>query len=171
VIPVFDLRISSALWKPAKRWRAVVARALDVCTAEFGSQMADREISILLCDDEEMRVLNRNWRGMDKPTNVLSFPSSPESVGAPLHAAGAPLGDIAIAWETVVRESESEDKTVEDHVTHLTIHGVLHLIGFDHETSDDAERMEGTERRLLARLGIADPYKSAEPAIEGSIDG
>jgi probable rRNA maturation factor len=112
------------------------------------------EISMLLCDDARIRVLNAQWRGIDKPTNVLSFPAAdPDDLEtAPL------LGDIAIALETVVREAEAEQKAFRDHYTHLVVHGVLHLLGFDHEMDEEAEEMETTERRILAGLGIADPY-------------
>lgn len=102
-----------------------------------------------------MRVLNAQWRGKDKPTNALSFPAIPWSgkgVPPPL------LGDIVLARETLVREAREQAKSFQHHLTHLLVHGFLHLAGFDHETTRDAEAMEAIERRALARLAIPDPY-------------
>jgi probable rRNA maturation factor len=99
-----------------------------------------------------MKELNGRWRGQDKPTNVLSFPS-----GAALPDATT-LGDIAIAFETMAREAQEEGKPVAAHFTHLTVHGLLHLLGYDHETENEAEEMEEIERLILADLGVADPY-------------
>ncbi|WP_262272100.1 rRNA maturation RNase YbeY [Microvirga yunnanensis] len=113
------------------------------------------EASVLLADDAQIRELNRTWRGKDKPTNVLSFPA-PEQPGAtgPRH-----LGDIALAYETLVLESEEESKELAHHFAHLIVHGVLHLLGYDHEVEAEAEIMEGLEVKALATLGIADPYR------------
>ena len=116
--------------------------------------------TLLLTNDEAVRELNRDWRGQDKPTNVLSFPSDAPSVpGEPLH-----LGDIALAFETVVREARQEDKTPADHAAHLVVHGVLHLLGQDHGTDDDAALMEEAEIEALRTLGIADPYREFDRA-------
>jgi probable rRNA maturation factor len=102
-----------------------------------------------LADDRQVRALNARDRKMNKPTNVLSYPSG----------ARAFLGDVVLARQTVWREARSQGKTPADHVAHLVVHGTLHLLGYDHETGDaDAERMEALERRILATLGIADPY-------------
>ena len=95
------------------------------------------------------------WRGKDKPTNVLSFPAFPETKAGPLPPM---LGDIVLAAETVAAESELENKPLEHHITHLVIHGLLHLVGYDHETDAQADEMEALERRALARLAIPDPY-------------
>jgi probable rRNA maturation factor len=108
------------------------------------------EVAVLLTDDAAIRAMNSTWRGIDKPTNVLSFPAG--------ESAMPHLGDIAIARETLERESAAENKAFLDHLAHLSIHGYLHLIGFDHETDREAERMEHLETRILASLGIADPY-------------
>jgi probable rRNA maturation factor len=108
-----------------------------------------RSLTVALADDRRMRALNARDRKKDKPTNVLSYPSGERGY----------LGDIVLARQTVWREAKSQGKTPADHVAHLVVHGTLHLLGYDHETSEaDAERMEALERRLLARLGIADPY-------------
>jgi probable rRNA maturation factor len=112
------------------------------------------ELSLLLSDDAGVRGLNRAWRGLDKPTNVLSFPGSGATPDGVHH-----LGDIALAFETVAREAEAEGKSLADHVAHLIVHGVLHLTGLDHETNEEADAMEALETAALASLGIADPYR------------
>ena len=113
------------------------------------------ELSILLTDDKNIAQLNHRWRKQDKPTNVLSFPSETVSIG---EEGGAVLGDIAISVETAEREAGLENRSFDDHFTHLMVHGFLHLFGYDHLTDDDAETMENLERKILAGLGIADPY-------------
>jgi probable rRNA maturation factor len=112
-------------------------------------------VSLLFTSDAAVQTLNRQWRGKDKPTNVLSFPAG----DSPIEADVEFLGDIALALETVREESADEGKVFEHHLTHLLVHGFLHLCGYDHETGeDDAEEMETLERAILARLAIADPY-------------
>jgi probable rRNA maturation factor len=125
------------------------------------AEPAPYEITIALTDDAEMRDLNRTWRGKDQPTNVLSFPAgdAPGEHGA--------LGDVVIAYETTQREAEEAGIALSDHVSHLVVHGVLHLLGFDHLNDDEAEQMEDLERKALASLGIADPYTS-EAATEAT---
>ncbi|MGN7771605.1 rRNA maturation RNase YbeY [Phyllobacterium sp. 22552] len=115
----------------------------------------DSELSLVFTDDAAIKELNNDWRHKDKPTNVLSFPAFPIKPG---QAPGPMLGDIVIARETVVREAEDEEKSFDHHLTHLIVHGVLHLLGYDHETDDEAEEMEQLERKILARLAIPDPY-------------
>jgi probable rRNA maturation factor len=113
------------------------------------------ELSLLLTNDAGMRELNRAWRGLDKPTNVLSFPGSgPSSPDGVRH-----LGDIALAFETVAKEADAEQKSLADHIAHLVVHGALHLLGHDHEAHEEAEAMEALETAALARLGVADPYR------------
>lgn len=108
-----------------------------------------RSLTIALADDRRVRALNARDRKKDKTTNVLSYPSGDREF----------LGDVVLARQTVWREARSQGKTAADHVSHLVVHGTLHLMGYDHETSEaDAERMEALERRILAKLGIADPY-------------
>ena len=112
-------------------------------------------VSLLFTDDAAVQILNNAWRGKDKPTNVLSFPSGDSPVETEVEF----LGDIALAFETVRKEAADEGKTFAHHTTHLLVHGFLHLCGYDHETGDDdAEEMETLERAILARLAIADPY-------------
>jgi probable rRNA maturation factor len=118
-------------------------------------------VAVALMDDRAMRKLNHTYRGKDKPTNVLSFPSDEASD----RASGAKrrrLGDVAMALGTIKREAKAQGKTVPDHVTHLMVHAVLHLLGYDHEADPDAEEMEAIERKTLAALGIADPYGDAK---------
>jgi probable rRNA maturation factor len=114
--------------------------------------------AVLLTDDQAVQALNLKFRGKDKPTNVLSFPA-PDMPGLDDF-----LGDIAIAFETTRREAADEGKAIADHLSHLVVHGILHLLGEDHETPEDAEAMEAAERAILARLGIADPYQDTVPA-------
>jgi probable rRNA maturation factor len=111
------------------------------------------ELSIVLTDDAEQQVLNRDWRGIDKPTNVLSFPQI-----EPFGPVSGLLGDIILARETLVREAQDEGVSVEDHFTHLVVHGFLHLLGYDHMDEDEALVMEALETQILASLGVADPY-------------
>ncbi len=116
-----------------------------------------RGIDVLLTSDAEMRLLNKEWRGKDGSTNVLSFPSPdmPVPDGEAAH-----LGDIVLAWGTVAQEAREEGKVLADHVTHLVIHATLHLLGFDHEDEEGAHTMEAREREILAGLNIADPYST-----------
>ena len=150
-----EIVVASPLWPQAEAEEAV-RRAIAASEALFDP--TDAEVSVLLCDDPEILRLNAQWRGKDSATNVLSFPSA--AMQADSH-----LGDIAIAYETVKKEAADEGKAFLHHLSHLTVHGFLHLLGFDHETDDDAEEMEAMEREMLRRLGIADPYGS-EPAMQ-----
>jgi probable rRNA maturation factor len=120
---------------------------------------ADRlEVSLLLTDDAQVRELNRDYRGQDKPTNVLSFAALDED--SPIPPDGPILlGDVIIARETCAREAADEDKKLSFHLSHLVVHGVLHLLGYDHIEDDEAEEMESLERSILAGLGIPDPYR------------
>jgi len=113
------------------------------------------EVSIVLADDATVRVLNRDYRGRDAPTNVLAFPQ-----GAASEQAAGPLllGDVVLAYETVRREAVAQGKTLADHTRHLVVHGLLHLCGFDHDTEASATDMERREIAILAALGVADPY-------------
>lgn len=150
-----EFNVSSPLWRGLRRARAIARETLAACLEESGVAPPDgAEVSVLLSDDEGVRDLNARWRAIDKPTNVLSFPASPPGR---LDQA-AMLGDIALAYETLAREAERDGVTLADHYRHLVAHGFLHLIGYDHETEDEAERMEALERRVLARFGVADPY-------------
>ena len=118
------------------------------------------EVSLVFADDEMIREINAEWRDKDKPTNVLSFPAFPVTPGK---MPGPMLGDIIIARETVEREAVDLEKTFEDHLTHLMVHGFLHLFGYDHIEVTDAEKMEALETRILAKLGLSDPYAGQDP--------
>lgn len=115
----------------------------------------ESELSIVLTNDEHISKLNALWRSADKPTNVLSFPAFDIEKGQP---PGPMLGDIVLSHETIKRESELEHKTFKDHVTHLIVHGLLHLVGYDHESDHDANVMERLETDILGAMGISDPY-------------
>lgn len=119
------------------------------------------EISIALADDSLVRTLNREYRGKDEPTNVLSFPA--DDPGAPDRA--RMIGDVVLALETVEREAREAGKSVAAHVSHLVVHGVLHLAGYDHQTDADAKAMESLETAILAEMGIADPYVHVEQPV------
>jgi len=134
----------------------ILAEAVDVAglTFEVGA-----ELSIVLAGDKTLQALNNEWRSMDKPTNVLSFPGNDIAVG---EKAGLILGDIVISLETTKREAALENKLFEDHLSHLIVHGFLHLFGYDHETEAEAIQMEGLETRILNELGIANPYQDED---------
>jgi probable rRNA maturation factor len=127
--------------------------------ADLSSLADDSEISLLFADDATVQDLNTTWRGQDKPTNVLSFPAEIP----PGHPGPRPLGDVVLAYETVAREAAAENKSLRDHAAHLVIHGVLHLLGHDHETDGEADAMEALEIEALSRLGVANPYADVAP--------
>jgi probable rRNA maturation factor len=172
-----DDAIAISLDAPA--WETALPDALALIRAAGRAALAtacpdlDRQagLSVLLTDDSELRALNLEWRGKDAPTNVLSFPATvtaagttprPEFPGTPLE-----LGDIALAFETCAREATAQAKPLAAHVAHLVVHGVLHLLGYDHERDDEAEIMEALEIRILAGLDIADPYQDAPEPADG----
>jgi probable rRNA maturation factor len=153
------LAIETAL--PCRRWKRVLpdapGRAEAAARAAFAGaphRPARAEISLVLADDATVRALNKRWRGKDTATNVLSFASGDPPT--PPHP--TLLGDVVLAYETVAREAAEQGKDLADHLAHLVAHGVLHLLGFDHEKDREARRMEALERRVLAGLGVADPY-------------
>lgn len=141
---------------------ALASRAFDAVAAVLGAELPGSvEISLVYAGDPAVRILNREHRGRDRPTNVLSFPL--EAPGDGHGETPAMIGDIVLAAETVAREAAEQGKTVDSHVCHLLIHGMLHLVGYDHEQDDDAEEMERLEIAALGRLGIDDPYAVARP--------
>ncbi|NNG04106.1 MAG: rRNA maturation RNase YbeY [Inquilinus sp.] len=146
------------LTDPAAVFVPVVAAA----RAAAGRPAAGVEVSILLADDEAVRRLNRDYRGQDRPTNVLSFAYA-EAGEARDPAAPAMLGDVVLAYETVAGEARDQLKSPRDHTIHLVVHGVLHLLGYDHLTDAEAGRMERLEREILAGFDIADPYEERIP--------
>ena len=163
------------------RWgdlSALAETAVAATLRHLGHDPAGYEVSVLACDDARMRALNAQFRGQDRPTNVLSWPAedlSAETDGMPPAPPppGDPdmpeeLGDIALAWETCQREAEAQAKRLPDHVTHLLVHSVLHLLGHDHMRPGDAHLMEETEIAILAQMGIADPYAGLDGPIDGT---
>ncbi|MEI2385652.1 rRNA maturation RNase YbeY [Breoghania sp. JC706] len=151
-----DLTINADGWPDAEALHALAERAFAAAKREAGLRcLQGSELSVVFSDDAEVQVLNRDYRGKDKPTNVLSFPGGDEEgpVFGPL------LGDIVLARETVLREAEEAGRSFEQHLIHLIVHGILHLFGYDHQIDQEAEIMEGLETRILASLGIADPYR------------
>lgn len=149
------LVVEAGEWPDATVLERLVKTAIEAALAETGAQGGETELGITFTDDASIATLNGEWRGKDGPTNVLSFPVIDIEPGDPFPPA---LGDIVIAEETVRREAELDAKRFEDHLTHLVIHGFLHLLGHDHIEDDEAELMEAVETRALARLAISDPY-------------
>ncbi|MEJ1159652.1 rRNA maturation RNase YbeY [Prosthecomicrobium sp. N25] len=158
-----DILVEAADWGSEADWRPLVevAVAATVAAGAFEAP-AGAEVSVVLTDDARIRVLNRDFRGFDKPTNVLSFPGSDEDEDL-----GPLLGDIVVARETAAREALDEGRPLAHHVSHLIVHGLLHLVGYDHEEEADAEAMERLETRILAGLGIPDPYAGTVPETAG----
>ena len=153
-------------WPAAPDWHELATRAAEAL-APFAPGLTSPRISVslLFTSDAEVRALNREWRGKDKPTNVLSFPMLSRAELTSLSLDGPPvlLGDIALAYETCAREASEKGILLDHHAAHLVIHGLLHLAGHDHEASaDEATAMESLETKALALLGIADPYCSAQ---------
>ena len=138
------------------RFLARFQKAANIAISVAALEMpGNAELSVLLGSDDTLRELNRKWRNKDKSTNVLSFPGQDIAVGQP---AGTILGDIAISLETANLEATLEKKELHDHITHLFVHGFLHLFGYDHQNDKEADLMESLERKVLAEFGIADPY-------------
>ncbi len=153
-----DIVIEDERWASVPSLEDLIPKLVAEALRAAGLSPEGDSVSIALLSDAEVRGLNKTFRGKDAPTNVLSFPSAAtpagEHKGEPLF-----LGDVALAYETVVNEAGAQDKTVLQHAAHLVVHGVLHLAGFDHDGDADAERMEFAEAALLARFGIPDPYR------------
>ncbi len=144
---------------------ALARMAADATLTRLGLEPSVFEISILACDDARIAALNADFRGKQKATNVLSWPSDERAAAADGEMPLAPqpgqdneLGDIAIAYDICVREAAVAGKSLQDHTIHLLVHGTLHLLGFDHERDRDATLMEGLETEILGKLGISDPY-------------
>lgn len=155
-------------WPPTANWEALASRAADAVIS-VTSELANPRLSasLVFADDAELHALNREWRGKDRPTNVLSFPMLEHEELLGLHREGAPelLGDIALSLETCTREAQEKGVPLEHHAAHLIVHGLLHLAGHDHETSPgDAAAMESLEIKALALMGIADPYGDNDTA-------
>lgn len=156
---VTEIAVLSDFWDAMPDAEAVVHRAVAAVAAHGAVAVpADAELSLALADDAMVQGLNRDYRAKNKPTNVLSFPA----------AHGPLLGDVIVAHETLMREAVEEGIPAADHLAHLTIHGLLHLLGYDHETEADALRMEALETSILAGLGIADPHAAGRESPDGT---
>lgn len=151
----YDVAINADGWQSEHSLRMLVDRVLEATLHALEFDDVDSELSLVFTDDANIRTINAKWRHIDKATNVLSFPAFPIQPG---QQPGPILGDIVIARETVQREAQEENKSFDDHLSHLIVHGLLHLTGYDHQNDDEAEQMESLERKILASLGISDPY-------------
>ncbi len=158
VLPLTEVLVVADCWQAEPYAEAMIHRAINAAAEIADADVGDAELAVMLTDDSGIQTLNRNWRGIDKPTNVLSFPAlQPTGSGTPDDVPRM-LGDIAIAYQTTRKEADDEQKPFDHHLSHLAVHGFLHLIGYDHEKDDDAETMESLEQEILAQLGIPDPY-------------
>ncbi len=160
-----DLALETPAWLVDLPQAEALARRAAVAALDRACPGPPLALAVVLADDDRLHDLNRTWRGVDRPTNVLAFPSEERRVGIPPSATpGAPdgtpieLGDVVIARTTMCREAAENGCTLEQHVGHLVVHGTLHLLGYDHEDEDEALIMEALEREVLAMLGIPDPY-------------
>ncbi|RST87563.1 rRNA maturation RNase YbeY [Aquibium carbonis] len=146
-------------WPGEAALEELVRRTVEAVVGDLSLRSSrSTELGVTFTDDAAMRGLNAQWRDKDKPTNVLSFPAFPEQ-GETIPPM---LGDIVLARETIEREAALDGKPFDHHLTHLVVHGLLHLLGFDHETEEEAEEMEAVETRILASLAIPDPYALTE---------
>jgi probable rRNA maturation factor len=168
MIPILDIAIESEDWQSFDSVEALAESAVAAAIRRSKVKIsADAEVSILLCDDVFICDLNRKWRGINKPTNVLSFPATDVKASGSA-VLGPLLGDIVIAHGTAKREADEEQKPIRAHVAHLIVHGFLHLIGYDHLVTAEAEEMEALESAILSDLGIDDPYRGAFVQIANS---
>lgn len=162
-----DIAVEAQGWPEEAALKVLAVRAVqaaaDLLEEECAQPFPDpaTELSILFTGDEVVARLNSEWRGRDKPTNVLSFPAFPVIPGA---MPGPMLGDLVLARETIEAEARAMGGAFDAHLTHLIVHGFLHLLGYDHVEPAEAEEMEAIETRILARLGLSDPYKDSDPA-------
>jgi probable rRNA maturation factor len=157
-----DVIVAAPAWtRSLSGARAIAKRAAAAALAAKGPKRT-AELSVVLTGDAVVRRLNALYRGKNKPTNVLSFPA--EAPTAPPRGVPRTLGDVVLAYGVAAREAKSERKTLKAHLSHLVVHGVLHLLGYDHEHDAEASAMERLEKKILSELGIADPYSAPPPA-------
>jgi probable rRNA maturation factor len=152
-----SIEVEDEAWLALPGLEALARECVEAALAGAGEDAPDCEIALLFTSDDAIAEINAEWRGKAKPTNVLSFPA-PEDMPVP-DGEPRPLGDIVLAHGVIARESAEQGKTLRDHTAHLIVHGVLHLLGFDHETEEEAHEMERLETDILKGLGIADPYE------------
>lgn len=156
--PSIDIDVQSPLWSAQAAAESTVRAAITAAAVMLA--VADGEVSVVLTDDAAIRLLNRQWRAIDRPTNVLSFPA------AKAGGEGRLLGDIVIAYETLARECADENRLFLHHLAHLTVHGFLHLLGYDHQNDAQAEAMEALESKIMTRMAMPDPYLDPNLARE-----
>jgi probable rRNA maturation factor len=166
ILPITEVLVVADCWHQEPDAEAVIHRAIAAAAETVGQDVGEAELAVMLTDDAGIRTLNSNWRGIDKPTNVLSFPALQPTAASREDDAPRMLGDIAIAYQTMRKEADDEQKPFDHHLSHLAVHGFLHLIGYDHETEDDAEAMETLEAEILAQLGIPNPYADGDAQRE-----
>jgi probable rRNA maturation factor len=164
-LPATEVLVTAECWHAEPDAEAVILGAIEAAALSVDAGTGDAELAVMLTDDQGIRTLNRNWRGIDKPTNVLSFPALQPPGGHEADDAPRMLGDIAIAYETTRREADEEHKPFNHHLSHLAVHGFLHLVGYDHEKDGEAEVMEDLEREILKHLGIPDPYADQDRVL------
>jgi probable rRNA maturation factor len=162
VLPITEVLVVAECWQAEPEAEAIIQRAIEAAVGLADADVGEAELAVMLTDDAGIRTLNNNWRGIDKPTNVLSFEALQPSGDSGPDDAPRMLGDIAIAYQTTRKEADDEHKPFDHHLSHLAVHGFLHLIGYDHENDTDAETMEALETEILAQLGIPDPYADRE---------
>jgi len=161
-LPITEVVVAADCWRSEPDAGAIIGQAIAAAASVLDADVGGLELAVLLTDDASLRALNRSFRGIDRPTNVLSFPSLQRPGAQADHDAPPALGDIAIAYETVAREALEERKPFAHHLSHLAVHGFLHLLGYDHTTDDAADAMEALETKILAQLAIPDPYAERE---------
>ena len=152
----FSITYNSEKWTDKDKYSQIIERVCNQTIKKFA--IDECEMAVVLADNEFVQVLNNRYRGLDKPTNVLSFPADNQFNTCKVEQ----LGDIIIAYETVEYEAGDQGKSFENHFTHLVLHGLLHLLGYDHMEESEAEEMEQLERKILKDLGIEDPYEGTE---------
>lgn len=159
--PQIDITIEHEGWPPEKTLQALISAAVGTAAEILDLEWEPGgELSVLFTGDAHMAQINGQWRNKAKPTNVLSFPAEERVIG---EAAGLMIGDLVFALETIRQEAAEQEKPFEHHLSHLAVHGFLHLFGYDHEETNDAEIMESAEIKVLAKLGIGDPYAYLGP--------
>ena len=168
--PLVAVETRATAWRRGLPGYVALARRAAGSALDLGARAtalgANAELTLVFADDALVRALNRDFRGRDEPTNVLSFSARDGRAPAP----GAPLllGDVVLAYETAAAEAAASGRPLADHVAHLVVHGVLHLLGHDHARAADAKRMEALEVRILAGLGVADPYRAGSTPAAAS---
>jgi probable rRNA maturation factor len=166
ILPMTEVLVVADCWHNEPDAGAVIQRAIAAAAEAVDQDVGEAELAVMLTDDAGIRTLNSNWRGIDEPTNVLSFPALQPSGSGGESDAPRLLGDIAIAYDTMRREADQEQKPFDHHLSHLAVHGFLHLIGYDHAKDADAEAMEALEQEILARLGVPNPYADRDAERE-----